>query len=352
MDKGLHGTPFCWPYASKGLSSRGLEEKMVWSDYLTSISPCKDGLEHFVYVFQNEHKDVDTVWSGYAIGNSLFGGSLVILEEGEAIKIPMSRIRKPSLSRQSFHQRHLYNDICARNLELSETLPTLLANPPKGATYLVVKVAIRHLRRVSTRHERTYFRQGHANMLVFHLGTRHIFHLEPLDHVKSQDVLLTIERWLGTTILKKLPKDHTWVLASNLDFSRSFRVFPQHTHSTLCRLWSWVMALTLIHNNVKSSASLVSVLQVFSHHSHVILKLIMFFHILTFPPRTCLAACEGRNCLGKERRPLMRANLTLLPLLCPKIPVAHRQTHYLKLLRALEADTPSSSVLRGIVERS
>ena len=333
---------FKWPFRKK---LRGVNPKSLWANQVRAISPCKDAVEHFVRAFQSEHKDNEAVWARYGMSHTSYVGTLVVVEEGDVVHVPMTPTPKPTLVRNSYPQRRMYSLICERNRALTKTLQGMLG-ASTARPYLFLKIAIRHFRKLRVKPVKSYFRHGHANMVVIHCPSRHIFHLEPLNHPKSGDVLLTLERWLGTSI--KVDAGPPWVLTSNLDFSTHLCLFPQKTQ-TLCRLWSWIMALTVVWNDVESTAALVSVLQVFSHHSHVIFKFFMLFHCLSGGADACFERCEEQNSLGKERNLVLGANLNVPPVLCPSIPVGHRETHYPHILRSVEIDKPKSSLLLRLV---
>lgn len=332
---------FKWPFRER---LKRLNSKPFWADSLKSILPCRDGVEHFVQAFQSEHKDHEPVWSAYDLDSATYVGTLVVVEEGDVVHVPLTPTPKPTLARQSFPQRRLYSLICERNRALTKDVQRALDLCKHS--YLFVKIAIRHFRKLRVKPLKSYFRHGHANMLVIHCPSRHIFHLEPLDHPKSSDVLLTLERWLGQSIK---PGGKQWILTSNLDFSTHLNLFPQKTPS-LCRLWSWIMGLTLVWNGVTSTEAMVSVLQVFSHHTHVIFKFFMLFHFFVFSPSSCLNRCEEQDSLGKERQRVLGANLNVPPVRCPVIPVGHRETHYPHILRSVELDKPTSSLLLRLIQ--
>lgn len=344
---------FIWPYRG---ALKELDPKDLWVSYLERLLPCKDGVEHFARVFQGEHKDKEDLWEKYRLGSTAYLGTLVLLEDGDGMHIPLTSPPSTSKRSPSYSQGHLYKHICEGNLTLLRALVKAIQN--KTHDYLLMKLGIRHLKKLSMKTpRRPYFRHGHANMVVFHLPSRHIFHLEPLNHRRSRDILLILERWLGSTIFplvnrrsksKPCEKCEKWTLTSNLDFSTHLSLFPQQTTS-LCRLWSWIMGMTLVLNGVESTAELVSVLQVFSHHTHVIFKFFMLFHALTFPPSTCASRCEALNTLGETKRNILTANLRVPPILCPSIPVFHRETHYPDLLRSVEIDKPRSSLLLRLI---
>jgi hypothetical protein len=334
---------FLWPYYD---TLSGFNPKHLTENHARAILPCRDGTEHFIRAFQSEHKENPAIWEKYRLESTCFLGELVILEDGDAFHIPTNPPPKASLSHRAFHQRRLYTNICTRNQNLLFDFCERFRE--EKHTYLLLKIAIRHFRNLNVRASKSYFVWGHSNMVVVHLPSRHIFHLEPLKYPTSKKILLTLEDWLGTFVIPRTGSKNQWILSSNLDFSTHLSLFPQKTRS-LCRLWSWIMGLTVVLNGVGCTPSLVSVLQVFSHHTHVIFKIFMLFHSIVSPPSSCFDKCEEQNTLEKERQAIVNANLRVPPVLRPTIPVFYRETAYPQLLRAVEIDRPKSSLLLGLI---
>lgn len=304
---------FIWPFKDF-IHSLDIDIERYCQLYKKDIKPCNNIWEHVTQVQQKENKSKEEVWRLYGLENdAIFLGTLIVVEENGSFSIPLKyRERVARWRIASHHLRHVsgYNTLVKHNLKIGERMKV---GDNKEKPYLILRVAIRPYSALVHSKKSLSFSRGHANCLIIHVPSRRLFYIDPLIHSSVKPITQQVLEWLAY----QLDCRQKWTFLSNVWFHKHFKVCPQSCN-VMCRIWTWIMVITTVHNKVETFSHFLSVLNILCTQRKEILKLFLIFHILNVAATSCTNRCGNFRWLET-----LESNLWNATLECPIIEMKH-----------------------------